>query len=88
MVASSFSKRRQLIFCPLTRLIWRRARRGNFNGGAGNFAVTHVEERTGNIHGKYTVFPTVHVAAKLRRYDKAAGLAPGGSYTDAAEEWM
>jgi len=57
-MASSFSKRGQLIFCPLIIDLQPRAQRDlnrstrDFAIAHGRVAVTHVEQRTGDVHGK------------------------------------
>jgi hypothetical protein len=72
---------------------------GDFDGGAGDFAVAHdgvavtkMEERAGNIYGRIKRvaggdFRRIHVAAKFRRNNRTARLAGRRSYADAPKEW-
>ncbi len=73
---------------------------GNFDGGAGDFSVTHggvavadVEETSFYVHGKINRvadagFGRIHVAAEFGGDDGAASLTFGGRDADAAEERM
>src|SRR5580693_7709778 len=56
-------------------------------------SVAHVKHRSGNIDWKiygvaHASLGRIHVAAKLRRYNRTACLAPSRRNADAAEEWM
>jgi hypothetical protein len=72
---------------------------GDFDGGAGDFAVAHdgvavtkIEEGAGNIYGRIKRvaggdFRRIRVAAKFRRNNRTARLAGRRSYADARQEW-
>ena len=71
---------------------------GHFDGGARDFAVTHgrvavteIEQTASDVDRKIERvsgrdFGSVHVAAKFRRNDRAAGFAIGGSDSDTAKK--
>src|SRR5262249_27865792 len=100
MMYSSFSKRGQLIFCPLITWTWTRPRRGTSRAVPAISPITHAsvavaqkEHRAGHINREIDSvagagFRRIHVAAECFGNHRAARLPAGRSYADAAEERM